>query len=133
MAMIEAVETEAVIPEPEALAALAARYQAAVRAVAEALARELDALGYTGDEAWEHAVEAVEAWRWPATSPHAWIFTSRLTLALSTNVALALEPNPGGEVWDHADLATAIPVVAEHDVLSLLAELREMDPEEPGP
>lgn len=128
--MIEAVTTEVVVPEPEAVQALTAQYQAAVRAIAEALARELDALGYTGDEAWEHAVEAIEAWRWPATSPHAWIFSSRLTLALSPNVAEALEPTPGGEAWDHADLDSAVPVVAEHDVHSLLPDLREMNPGE---
>lgn len=131
--MFEAVELVAAVPEAAAVKALAARYQAAVRAVAEAIVRDLDARGLVGDAAWEHAVEESERWRWPATSPHAWIFSSRLTLAFSENVAQALDVRPDGErPWDPADLDTAPPVVAEFDVLSAVGELREMDPGE-GP
>lgn len=128
--MFEAVEIAAVVPEAAAVKALAARYQAAVRAVAEAIARDLDARGLRGDAAWEHAVEEVERWRWPATSPHAWIFSSRLTLALSENVAQALDVRPDGErPWDPDDLDTAPPLVAEFDVLTAVGELREMEPD----
>lgn len=128
--MFEAVELAAEVPEAAAVKALAGRYQAAVRAVAEAIVRDLDARGLTGDPAWEHAVEEAERWRWPATSPHAWIFSSRLTLALSENVAQALGVRADGErPWDPDDLDSAPPVVAEFDVLSLVGELREMDPE----
>jgi len=127
--MFEAVELTVAVPEAAAEQALAARYRAAVRAVAEAIARDLDARALTGDAAWEHAVEEAERWRWPATSPHAWIFSSRLTLAFSANVAQALDVRPDGErPWDPDDLDSAPPVVAEFDVLSLLGELRDMGP-----
>ncbi len=127
--MFEAVELKAAVPEAAAVKALAGRYQASVRAIAEAIVRDLEARGLTGDAAWEHAVEEAERWRWPATSPHAWIFTSRLTLAFSENVAQALDVRPDGErPWDPDDLDTAPPVVAEFDVLSTVGELRDMDP-----
>lgn len=131
--MFEAVQTKAAVPDTTAQKVLAARYQAAVRSIAEAIVRDLDARGLEGDAAWEHAVEEAERWRWPATSPHAWIFTSRLTLAFSENVAQALDARSDGErPWDPDDLDSAPPVVAEFDVLSLVGELREMDPgEEP--
>jgi hypothetical protein len=126
----EAVDLAAAVPEATAVKALAARYQAAVRSVAEAIVRDLEARGLAGDAAWEHAVEEAERWRWPATSPHAWIFSSRLTLALSANVAQALAVRPDGErSWDPDDLDSAPPVVAEFDVLSTVGELREMDPD----
>lgn len=129
--MFEAVELEASVPDEGAVRSLAARYLAAVRAVAEAIVRDLDGRGLSGDAAWEHAVEEVERWRWPATSPHAWIFSSRLTLALSANVAQALDVRPDGDrAWDPDDLDSAPPVVAEFDVLSLVGELREMEPGE---
>ena len=125
----EAVESKAAVPEAAAAQALAARYHGAVRAIAEAIVRDLDARALGGDEAWEHAVEEAERWRWPATSPHAWIFSSRLTLAFSGNVAQALDVRPDGErPWDPDDLDSAPPVVAEFDVLSTIGELREMDP-----
>lgn len=128
--MFEGVELEVAVPEAAAVKTLAARYQAAVRAIAEAIVRDLEARALTGDAAWEHAVEEVERWRWPATSPHAWIFSSRLTLAFSENVAQALDLRPDGDrPWDPDDLDTAPPVVAEFDVLSTVGELREMDPE----
>ena len=131
--MFEAVELAAVVPEAAAVRTLASRYQGAVRAIAEAIVRELEARALTGDAAWEHAVEEVERWRWPATSPHAWIFSSRLTLAFSENVAQALDLRPDGDrPWDPDDLDTAPPVVAEFDVLSTVGELREMDPDD-GP
>ncbi len=127
--MFEAVELKAAVPEAAAVKALAGRYQASVRAIAEAIVRDLEARGLTGDAAWEHAVEEAERWRWPATSPHAWIFTSRLTLAFSENVAQALDVRPDGErPWDPDDLDTSPPVVAEFDVLSTVGELRDMDP-----
>jgi DNA-directed RNA polymerase specialized sigma24 family protein len=127
----QVVEVTAAVPEAAAAQALAARYRAAVLAIAEAIVRELDARALTGDEAWEHAVEEAERWRWPATSPHAWIFTSRLTLAFSENVTQALDVRPEGDrAWDPDDLDTAPPVVAEFDVLSMVGELREMDPAE---
>ena len=126
--MFEVVELRTAVPEAGAEQALAARYQAAVRAIAEAIARDLTARGLTGDAAWEHAVEEAERWRWPATSPHAWIFASRLTLVFSENVAQALDVRPDGErPWDPDDLDSAPPVVAEFDVLSLVGELRVMD------
>ena len=129
--MFEAVELVAAVPEAAAVKTLAVRYQAAVRSIAEAIARDLEARGLSGDAAWEHAVEEVERWRWPATSPHAWIFSSRLTLAFSENVAQALDLRPDGErPWDPDDLDTAPPVVAEFDVLTTLGELREMDPDQ---
>ncbi len=127
--MFEAVELKAAVPEAAAVKALAGRYQASVRAIAEAIVRDLEARGLTGDAAWEHAVEEAERWRWPATSPHAWIFTSRLTLAFSENVAQALDVRPDGErPWDPDDLDTAPPVVAEFDVLSTVGELRDEGP-----
>jgi len=129
--MFEAVELAVAVPEAAAVRALTARYLAAVRSIAESIVRDLDARGLGGDAAWEHAVEEVERWRWPATSPHAWIFSSRLTLALSENVAQALDLRPDGErPWDPDDLDSAPPVVAEFDVLSAVGELREMDPDE---
>jgi len=129
--MFEAVELAAAIPEAAAVKALAVRHQAAVRSIAEAIVRDLDARGLTGDAAWEHAVEEAERWRWPATSPHAWIFSSRLTLAFSENVAQALDVRPDGErPWDPDDLDSAPPVVAEFDVLSTVGELRTMDPDD---
>jgi hypothetical protein len=127
----EAVETTAAVPEAAAVRALAAHYQAAVREIAEAIARDLEGRGLTGSAAWQHAAEEAERWRWPATSPHAWIFSSRLTLALSENVAQALDLQPDGDrSWDPDDLDSAPPVVAEFDVLLLLGQLREMDPGE---
>jgi len=126
----EAVESRAAVPEAGAAQALAARYSGSVRAIAEAIVRDLDARALTGDAAWEHAVEEAERWRWPATSPHAWIFSSRLTLAFSENVAQALDVRPDGErAWDPDDLDSAPPVVAEFDVLSLVGELRDMEPD----
>src|SRR5690242_11363634 len=111
--MFEVVELKAAVPEAEAERALQARYHAAVRAIAEAIVRDLDARGLEGDAAWEHAVEEAERWRWPATSPHAWIFGSRLTLVFSEHVAQALDPRPDGErPWDPDDLDSAPPVVA---------------------
>ena len=129
----EVVESKAAVPETAAEQVLAARYQGAVRAIAEAIVRDLEARALTGDAAWEHAVEEAERWRWPATSPHAWIFSSRLTLAFSENVAQALDVRPDGDrPWDPDDLDSAPPVVAEFDVLSLVGELRDMDLEAGG-
>lgn len=131
--MFEAVETTAAVPEAAAVKALSARYQAAVREIAEAIARDLDARALTGQEAWQHAAEEAERWRWPATSPHAWIFSSRLTLAFSENVTQALDLQPDGDrAWDPDDLDSAPPVVAEFDVLSLVGQLREMEPDVGG-
>lgn len=100
----------------------AARYAVGVHAVATAIAAELDAARLTGDAAWERAEAALRRHR---AGPHAWLFEEPGALVVSPHVVEALEPGPEQQPLQ-GTLGFAAAAVARFDVLSRLAEIREM-------
>jgi hypothetical protein len=104
----------------------AARYAVGVHTVATAIAAELDSERLTGDAAWERAEAALRRHR---LGPHAWLFQDPEALVLSPHVLEALEPGPAQPALQ-GTLGFAAAVVARFDVLSRLAEIREMGSED---
>lgn len=118
---------ELAIPAEEARSTLRRAYREAYLAVASALAFEVRARRLEDEAAWNHALEAVKRFRDPAFSPHAWIFGTRLCLALSENADDALEQRTDGTyAWDVPDPSSAARAVAEHDVLAAFGAVLDL-------
>ncbi len=118
---------EVPVPLPEALGALRKAYREACSDLAGQLAFDLRGRGLTGDWAWDHAQETVKRFHDPAATPHAWIFWTRLPLALSQHADDALDERTDGRFdWDVPDPQSAARAVAEHDVLTALGAILDM-------
>lgn len=122
---------EVTIPVPEAVSALRKAYRDACLDLAGQLAFELRGRRLAGEQGWEHALAAVQRFRDPAVTPHAWIFHTRLPLALSQHADDALDERTDGTfAWSPPDPLSGARAVAEHDVMVLLGAIHLADDED---